>query len=301
MDRLTVETGREPADQSDRPAAATGWQAHLKLEFGLAGQATRLLRREHQGPLRVQKPLYPESAEVCHSVIVHPPGGIVSGDQLEIQVSLGTGAQALLTTPGATKWYRSKGQQALQRVHLQLAGNAVLEWLPQENIFFDQSVARMEHSVALAAGARYLGGEILCFGRTGAGENYRQGSLAQAIRIYREQQLIWVEQGQLLADSAARRSPLVLQEFSVSAVLLACGPAAMDAAGISQLRELAGAAASGLDPLSLSGFSQQRGVLCGRFAGHSSEAARAWLLAAWAVLRPQIIGRAAQVPRIWQT
>src|SRR5579875_2936921 len=98
--------------------AAPGWQARLSLGFALDGGVTRLLRRAHRGPLRVQKALYPEGPQSCHVIVVHPPGGVVGGDSLEIDLEQGARTHVLATTPGAAKWYRANGRPSRQRVHL---------------------------------------------------------------------------------------------------------------------------------------------------------------------------------------
>jgi hypothetical protein len=107
--------------------------------------STILARREHRGPLRVQKALYPEGPGVCHAIVLHPPAGIAGGDQLEIRVEADAGAHALLTTPGAGKWYRSSGAQSSQRIHIKVGAGATAEWLPQESILFSGALADDAH------------------------------------------------------------------------------------------------------------------------------------------------------------
>ena len=116
------------------------WNATLTLDYSLESKRS-VLRHLHSGPLRVLQSLYPQGDSVCHTVLVHPPGGLVGGDSLDMLVAVGSGAHALVTTPGATRFYRSEGALAMQRAHLQLAPNARLEWLPLEAILYNGCVA----------------------------------------------------------------------------------------------------------------------------------------------------------------
>ena len=116
------------------PVPLRGWQATLALGFERRGAKTVLATRRHEGPLVVQKPLYPEGDAVCHAIVVHPPAGIAGGDELELEARADEGAHALLTTPGAGKWYRSGGPWARQDMVLEAGKDACLEWLPQETI-----------------------------------------------------------------------------------------------------------------------------------------------------------------------
>ncbi|MFJ3048486.1 urease accessory protein UreD [Herbaspirillum chlorophenolicum] len=271
---------------------------HARLLLGFTNDAgtTRLTRREHFGPLRVQKPLYPEAPSVCHAIIVHPPGGIVGGDQLAIAAEVGDGAHVLLTTPGAGKWYRANGGVSRQTVSLRAGAGATLEWLPQETIFFDAADVRMEHEVDLAADAAYLGAEILCFGRTASGESFNSGSVGQRTGIRRGGKLVWFEQGKLQAEAGAMHSPLALDGQTVCATLIAVGDG-MDNALLGKLRETIGALA--LE--GRSGATLMKQVLVARYMGQSSQVARQWLHAAWHVLRPPLMQRDAAIPRIWNT
>ena len=162
--------GAQAGDAAREEAARPGWQARLSLGFERRGDTTVLVQRAHYGPLRVQKALYPEGAAVCHAIVLHPPGGIAGGDRLEISVAAGQGVHALLTTPGAGKWYRSGGRPAQQSLTVRVAREAVVEWLPQETIVFDGAEATMHSRIELAAGGVFCGWEVLCLGRTAAGE-----------------------------------------------------------------------------------------------------------------------------------
>jgi len=126
---------------------AQSWKARLRLGFERRDGRTVLAAREHDGPLVVQKALYPEGDAVCHAIVVHPPAGIAGGDELELNARSTEGAHALLTTPGAGKWYRSAGPWASQTLRFEVAG--ALEWLPQESIVFDGALAQLETEVRL--------------------------------------------------------------------------------------------------------------------------------------------------------
>ena len=144
----------------DTPLAATAWRATLALGFERRGARTVLAKRSHDGPLVVQKALHPEGEGVCHAIVVHPPAGVAGGDELLIEVAAGEGAHALLTTPGAGKWYRSNGPWASQHVRIDAAAGARVEWLPQETIVYDGARARFSWSAALAPDARLIAWDL---------------------------------------------------------------------------------------------------------------------------------------------
>ena len=271
------------------------WRAHLRLGFQRREAGTILACREHVGPLRIQKALYPEGEAVCHAIVLHPPSGIVGGDELEIDVTVGPGAHALLTTPGAGKWYRSAGAWASQRLGFAVEAQGVLEWLPQETIVFDAARAAMRSTVDLADDARFIGMEVLCLGRRASGEKFTEGALRLDTRIRRAGRPVWLERGLLEGGSDLLDAAAGLAGFSVSGTFLA--------------------AASGVEPGLLAacrdipihetgarhGITALPEILVARYLGHSSEAARQWFVALWQALRPALIGREAQLPRIWNT
>jgi urease accessory protein len=270
------------------------WQARLALGFADDHGTTRLVDRRHSGPLRVQKPLYPESPAVCHAIVVHPPGGIVGGDQLAVDIKVGEHACAFLSSPGAAKWYRAGGRISRQQLRMDVGPHAALEWMPQEAIFYDAAEVELNSEISLAAHATYIGCEILCFGRTASGESFRSGGVTQRTRIRREGKLIWFEQGRLQAGTAAMGSPLGLAGNSVCATLVAAGrqvPAAL----LQTIRDE-------LEPLAPGfGITQLKHTLVARYLGNRSESARHAMLTAWRHLRPVLIGHPGVTPRIWNT
>ncbi len=273
----------------------SSWQAELDLGFERRGDATRLVRREHRGPLRVQKALYPEGPGLCHVIVLHPPAGIAGGDRLQIGIELGDAAQALLTTPGAGKWYRSAGPLAEQAVTIKVGAGATAEWLPQESIVFSGAAARMRTEVDLEPGARYIGNETVCFGRRASGETFERGSLHLGTDIRLDGRLLWRERGVIGGGSPLLHSPVGLAGFSVcSTVLMAGGD--IEAETLRACRAVTAPEAG-----ARCGVSVLPQLFVGRYLGHSAQAAREWFVTLWQQLRPAIVGCEAAVPRIWNT
>jgi len=269
----------------------SSWKASLALDFRFANQKTTLAGKFHDGPLVVQKPLYPEGGEICHAIIVHPPGGIAGGDELTLKVKTEKNASALLTTPGASKWYRSAGPWAKQSVAFNAEGT--LEWLPQETIVFDGALAQTAYDVNLAAGAAFIGWDIVCLGRTGSGERFARGKLRTSIQVRRDGKLLWLERGRIDGGGKLLESPAGLGGDPVFGTLFASSPL-IDKKILETMRALCPTAGRGAVTL-------LPGILLARYLGDSSEAARRYFIALWRILRPALTGREAIEPRIWRT
>ncbi len=217
---------------------------------------------------------------------MHPPAGIAGGDALELSAGAGEGAHALLTTPGAGKWYRSAGPWAEQRLRFDVSGS--FEWLPQETIVFDGALARLDTEIRLSGDARYLGWEILCLGRTGSGERFARGEIRLSSRLYRDGRLLWLERGRLEGGGTLLDSPAGLQGKTVCATLVAAPAFPMiDLAAFREVESLS--------------VTQLPGVLIARYLGDSSEEAKRRFQELWTRLRPALFGREARTPRIWST
>ena len=179
------------------------WHGSLDLDFRLQrfdGTPRTVGRASHEGPLRVLRSLYPEDPAVCHQVLVHPPGGIVGGDTLRLDVRLDVGAHALLTTPGATRFYRSAGATARQSLEARCGPGSRLEWLPLETLVHDGARAVNTLRFALEAGAETIGWDLLCLGMPVSGETYTRGRFEQRVEVIAASGPAWLERGVLDFD-----------------------------------------------------------------------------------------------------
>jgi len=253
--------------QPAEPVAAP-WKASLSLLFQNDQKKTVLARRHSDGPLVVQKPLYPDGPERCHTIVVHPPGGIAGGDELRLEVRADRDANALLTTPGAAKWYRSAGAWAKQTLNFEVAGS--LEWLPRETIVFDGARVQLQTRISLVNGASFIGWEVLCLGR------FKRGRMKLDTRIAQGERMLFIERGEIEGGGRLMGSPAGLGGSNVFGTFMATSDAKVSIPNIAVTR--------------------LPGLLIARYLGDSSEEALQAFTRLWKTLRPSAIE-----PRIWST
>ena len=272
--------------------STAAWRARLELGFEHRDRSTVLKHRRRYGPLAVQRPFYPEG-NVCHVYLLHPPGGVVGGDQLEVDISLRKNARALVTTPGAAKYYRSEGAFARQNIAIRLEPGAEFEWLPQENILFRGAKLRQSTRIDLAAGARFLGTELICLGRPANGEIFDQGEASFDTRLFREGTPLQIETTRILPQ-LGRTGATTLRGLAVTGISYAT-PVSDD-----QLQQLRNSLAPSVEgdyfALTLVGD-----LLIARCLATSTLIAQRRFTALWKQLRPILLSRPARVPRIWKT
>jgi len=277
----------------DLQTQAAGWSAEIELGYERRGERTVLARRRHHGPLTVQKLLYPEGDAVCQSIIVHPPGGIVGGDELAVSATVELGARAQITTPGAARWYGSAGATARQRISISVGEHGQAEWLPQETILFDGAIVESDLRVELCEDAAWFGWDIFCLGRSAAGERFERGRVRHRVEILRCGVPLWIERAKLDAGSRRLDSMACLRAQPVFGTLLATAEHVPDDL-LSSCRALRTSSGEG-------GVTRLPGLFVARYLGDSTAAARHYFAAIWALARPALLGRAAVMPRIWST
>lgn len=268
-----------------------GWHACLELAFSRGADGTILSKNRHSGPLRVQRPLYPETG-VCHVYLLHPPGGVVGGDRLEIHAEVKSVAAALITTPGATKFYRSGGGRAAQESYLCVEENGWLEWLPQESIVYPGAQVEVVTQVNLAGGAGFMGWEIVCIGLPACGRPFTFGRLETTLDIRRDGRPLFIDRLRIMSTDDLHR-PTGLRGCSVSATFVATGG---NPEMLTPLRQIVNAY-----PERLAGITLIEDLLVTRYIGDSSAEAKTLFQETWTWLRPRLAGRTACPPRIWAT
>ncbi|MEO1820769.1 urease accessory protein UreD [Pseudomonas sp.] len=274
--------------------SALNWQAGLRLGFVRAGTRTQLAHTSHRGPLRVQRPFTPEGVDCPHMYILHPPGGLVSGDNLRLQADMQEDACAVLTTPSSGKFYRARDNGTLQVQHnrFTLAAGSSLEYLPQDTIAFEGCNARMITRIDLAADARCVAWDLLCLGRPAAGEGFSYGQVDQRLDVWRDGRPIYIERNQFIGGDPLLAARWGLGGCGVSGTWLAT--VQLDRQQMDDLRE-------SLTDCPELALTQRNGLLIGRYLGLHAEHARNTFIRLWQQLRPLINGREPCAPRIWNT
>lgn len=280
---------------------ARRWPGYMRLGFvAQSNGRTVLSEREHRGPLLVQRPLYPEGPGICHVAILHPPSGLAGGDELDMDIQVASAAHATLSTPGATRWYKANGEWARQRVSLHVQAGGMLDWLPQENIFFEQAQACSQIRIRLESGARTIGWEISQLGSVVAHPHWADGVVRTELSLQVDEQLLWVDQGQFAASDPVRSSISGLDGLPVFASLWCFG----DPLEPQDFDELAASLPwhehlrAGVTTIK---HNERQSLCLLRCTGLHAEDVRKLMARTWLYLRPRALGVSGQPLRLWTT
>ncbi|QJD59423.1 urease accessory protein UreD [Pseudomonas sp. gcc21] len=274
--------------------SAISWQAGLDIGVSRRAGRTVIDRLHHRGPLRIQRPLHPEGLDCPHLYILHPPGGLVSGDTLRLNANIGEDAAALLTTPSSGKCYRARENGTLQQqlTRLSVAAGGSLEYLPQDTIAFEGCNAKLATRIDLQADAQMCMWDLLCLGRPAANEGFASGCVSQHLDIWRDGKPLYIERNRFVGGDALLSARWGLGDCFVSGTWLAT--LTLDRDALDALREEYADAPQLV-------FTQRHGLFIGRYLGHCAAHARLTFMRLWQQLRPYINGRRGCAPRIWNT
>lgn len=242
----------------------------------------------------VQSPFYPEDG-ACHVYVLHPPGGLVGGDHLEIEIEAGHDTQTLVTTPAATKFYRSNGRQAVAQQTIRVDAGATFEWVPQESLVFNGADAASETRIKLDRGSRLLAWESLCLARPANAEPFSRGRLLQRLEVWVDDKPQLIERLELHDSSDPMHAPWGQAGYAAWATALAY-PA--DPSMLDLVRTLGHEFEPALGRV---GATLIEGLLVLRGQAHQTRELTSWLHRIWRELRPRVLNLAPEPPRIWAT
>ncbi|WP_354624117.1 urease accessory protein UreD [Psychromonas sp. MME2] len=284
------------------------WLASLRLEFSDTAVGTQLTRTQRQGPLSVQKAFYPEGRDCAHIYLLHPPAGIVSGDELRISVAINTNAHLLFTTPGAGRFYRAREDLSIgdtkqsQITTLQIAKQGKCENFPQETIVYEGADGFNCVDIELSSESTYLGWDITCLGLPDSGQYFKKGKYCQLNRLFCDGKLIYHDRIALSSDNNILHHPAGLAGHSVFATFLVyarqqLGSALQRKELVEQLRELMIKSQSE-QKISITDIN---GLLVIRYLGQHAQECKGLFISLWQILRPLLLDKIAIQPRIWHT
>lgn len=294
---------------NNNASSPRSWRASLQLGLERRQSKTSLVNNAHYGPLRVQRPFYPESDGCAHVYLLHPPGGMVLGDRLDIAVDIGSEAQALLTTPSASKFYRvdDHPEPQVQNIALNVDDGAELEWLPQETLAFEGANGQLNTTIRLQGNAKICTWDIVALGRPAAGEGFKTGRCLQNLHVFHNERLLYLEKNCFDGGSPLLTSMLGLQGQCASGTFLANTRVSRDQ--IDEWVEHLDARFSE-SPVSGShapgknarwGLTQKESLLIFRYVGPSAYQCKLGFEWLWQQVRPLWSNKAAVLPRIWST
>lgn len=287
-------------------SSSSHWHAYLKLTLALTARGVVLKHCEHKGPLYVQKPFYPEGRDLAHLYILHPPGGMVSGDKLEITSEQDPHSKVLITTPGAGRVYKARPDKSLQHqiITLNVADNASMEWLPQETILYPDAHTRLDTNVQLGENAKYIGWEVTSFGLPASQQKFDSGRVNQCFELRQQGRLKVKERLVLHDDNQSMMQQLAgMNQQAINGFMVA-GPFVQEDEQVQNLMQTLKSHCEWINQAkdkTIAGASLTGDYIIIRYLGSYSEQAKNLFIKCWQDIRPILLQREACKPRIWAT
>jgi urease accessory protein len=210
------------AAREHRNAPVHQLNARLELRFDAGGGRTRMRLGTQQPPWRVIR-AFPQENGAALVHLHNVSGGVLAGDDLRLDIEVGSQARAQVTSTGATRVYRHRegSFDSQQTTSISLAEGALLEYLPDALIPFAGSRHRQSTRITLADGATLFGWEIVAPGRQAMGERFRFHSLRLTTRIESRVGPVLLEDFLLEPETSPLLSPARLGDYTHTATFYA--------------------------------------------------------------------------------
>ena len=160
----------------------------------------------------------------AHGIFINTSGGLTSGDRLETNLVLANNVDFTFSTQGCERIYRSASHSSAEvQNRTCVQDEAVLNWLPQETIFYDGACLNRQAVFDIASSSSALIVESLLFGRLAMGERYLFGHLNDQITLRMDNETIFKDVTNLDGDiSAQLERPAIMAGARATALVLYC-------------------------------------------------------------------------------
>lgn len=274
---------------------ADSWKGFLSFSFEFITNRTVVKDKQHFGPLVVQRPYYQE-LDCPMVLVIHPPGGIAGGDELLIEIACKPESKGMVSTPAATKFYRSDNKLAKQCQRISMVGKCELEWLPQETLFFDQSCAENSLSFNLeSTESKLIAWDIIGLGRPARNEGFQGGRLTQTLTVNVAGKLRLKDRTVVNSESMGTRNLPGLNNNTLFATMIVYGSLDDLQKVLAELRTQDWFSQAGL------GVTLVHGLLVVRLVSCELETIKQVLFDVWTLARPIVLKKNVVKPRIWNT
>lgn len=288
-------------------SSKNAWLASLMLEFSFTPSGSQLTKTTRKGPLSVQKAFYPEGRNCAHIYLLHPPAGIVSGDELTIEINVNEQAHCLVTTPGANRFYRARedlsigDSKQVQVCKVILAEQAICENFPLETIVYEGADGFNTVDIQLTKSSSYLGWDITCLGLPRSNQPFNDGHYSQLNRVYCDDKLIYHDRIAIKPTNPLKTHIAGLNNHSVFATFIAYSGDKLKPSEQTLLIEELRVLIEDKQAQEKISITQIRQLLIIRYLGQHAEECKALFIALWQIIRPVYLNKKGIVPRIWHT
>ena len=284
------------------------WLASLDLQLGYSEYGTQLTRTKRSGPLTIQKAFYPEGRDCAHLYLLHPPAGIVSGDELSVGIEVQDKAHALVTTPGANRFYRARTDLSIgdpkqtQLTSIRLDEGAKCEHFPLETLVYNQANGINNVEVKLHKNSVYCGWDMTCLGLPSSSENFTEGRFTQLNTLYCDDVLLYHDKVLIESDNNIQHHAAGLAGNTVFGTFLAyASDEHVSQSDRTQLIDTLREVVEQHNASKLISITGIRQLLVVRYLGQQAHECKDLFIELWKRIRPVYIEKQGIQPRIWFT